>query len=345
MKRLASAVRAGRVTQIGSLRQFCAQTPQNPKTGSDYIRNIFEQQPTKFGSKHPLRTHSREPFAKPPESNTPDAQQPDLVLDDYLLHIPVWTEAEIQAIRKQDMSTWHRTPKTFSDKWAYWSFWTLKQVMNLACGQTTSKFGLNKFGESGYLFRVTLLETMAGVPGFVAAMARHMTAMRELRRDHGWIHTLLEEAENERMHLLVLLEYMKPSALFKFLTFASQGIMFAIWGGVYFCNPTLFHRFVGYFEEGAVVSYKEILDEIDAGNLEGFKEPAKPLGRAYWQLSDDATFKDVLGQILADEYHHRLVNHTFADLTIEAKKTGQIPSNPFSAQRHGSLGTAPKQEE
>ena len=27
-----------------------------------------------------------------------------------------------------------------------------------------------------------------------------------MRRDYGWIHTLLSEAENERMHLLTFLE-------------------------------------------------------------------------------------------------------------------------------------------
>ena len=26
-----------------------------------------------------------------------------------------------------------------------------------------------------------------------------------MKRDHGWIHTLLEEAENERMHLLTFM--------------------------------------------------------------------------------------------------------------------------------------------
>lgn len=37
----------------------------------------------------------------------------------------------------------------------------------------------------------------AGVPGFVAGMLRHMRSLRSMKRDHGWIHTLLEEAENE----------------------------------------------------------------------------------------------------------------------------------------------------
>jgi len=42
------------------------------------------------------------------------------------------------------------------------------------------------------------LETVAGVPGMVGAMARHLRSLRTMTRDHGWIHTLLEEAENER---------------------------------------------------------------------------------------------------------------------------------------------------
>ncbi|KAK9851537.1 hypothetical protein WJX84_001195 [Apatococcus fuscideae] len=36
-------------------------------------------------------------------------------------------------------------------------------------------------------------------------MMRHMRSLRSMKRDNGWIHTLLEEAENERMHLLTFL--------------------------------------------------------------------------------------------------------------------------------------------
>lgn len=35
----------------------------------------------------------------------------------------------------------------------------------------------------------------------VAGTLRHLNSLRKMKRDHGWIHTLLEEAENERMHL------------------------------------------------------------------------------------------------------------------------------------------------
>jgi hypothetical protein len=41
-------------------------------------------------------------------------------------------------------------------------------------------------------------------------------------RDHGWIHTLLEEAENERMHLLTFLKLRKPSLIFRLSVVATQ---------------------------------------------------------------------------------------------------------------------------
>ena len=55
-------------------------------------------------------------------------------------------------------------------------------------------------------WRLLILESVAGVPGFVAAAFRHFRSLRTLERDHGWLATLLEEAENERMHLFVCLK-------------------------------------------------------------------------------------------------------------------------------------------
>jgi ubiquinol oxidase len=40
----------------------------------------------------------------------------------------------------------------------------------------------------------------------VAGMLRHLHSMRRMKRDHGWIETLLEESYNERMHLLIFLK-------------------------------------------------------------------------------------------------------------------------------------------
>jgi hypothetical protein len=36
----------------------------------------------------------------------------------------------------------------------------------------------------------------------VAGMLRHLKSLRRMERDNGWINTLLQEAENERMHLV-----------------------------------------------------------------------------------------------------------------------------------------------
>ena len=69
--------------------------------------------------------------------------------------------------------------------------------------------------ENIWVNRIIFLETVAAVPGFVAGMHRHLACLRMLRRDHGWIHTLLEEAENERIHLLTFLEIKKPNTLFR----------------------------------------------------------------------------------------------------------------------------------
>lgn len=57
----------------------------------------------------------------------------------------------------------------------------------------------------------------------IGAMTRHLKSLRLMKRDHGWIHTLLEEAENERMHLLTALELRKPGPLFKAAVVAAQG--------------------------------------------------------------------------------------------------------------------------
>ena len=43
-----------------------------------------------------------------------------------------------------------------------------------------------------------------------------------LRRSNGWIHTLLEEAENERMHLLTFLSLRQPGMLFRGAVLVAQ---------------------------------------------------------------------------------------------------------------------------
>lgn len=40
--------------------------------------------------------------------------------------------------------------------------------------------------EEKWITRFIFLESVAGVPGMVAGMLRHLKSIRKMRRDHGW---------------------------------------------------------------------------------------------------------------------------------------------------------------
>lgn len=67
--------------------------------------------------------------------------------------------------------------------------------------------------EAQWLSRILLLESIAGVPGMVAATVRHLRSLRLMKRDGGWIHTLLEEAENERARPFFSLDRAKANGV------------------------------------------------------------------------------------------------------------------------------------
>ena len=73
-----------------------------------------------------------------------------------------------------------------------------------------SFYNPEKMNERNWINRIIFLETVAGVPGMIGGMIRHLKSLRTLEKDHGWIHHLLEEAENERMHLFVFLSMRNP---------------------------------------------------------------------------------------------------------------------------------------
>lgn len=54
-------------------------------------------------------------------------------------------------------------------------------------------------------------------------LVRHLRSLRLMRRDAGWIHTLLEESENERMHLMTFMSMKQPSIWFRALVLGAQG--------------------------------------------------------------------------------------------------------------------------
>ena len=173
------------------------------------------------------------------------------------------------------------------------------------------RFLADTFFAKRYGHRAVVLETVAAVPGMVGGMLNHLKSLRRMQDDRGWIKTLLDEAENERMHLMTFIAVAKPNWLERALVLIVQGVFFNCFFVLYLFAPRTAHRIVGYFEEEAVVSYTQYLAEIEAGRHENL--PAPRIAIDYWGLAPDARLRDVVIVVRADEAGHRDVNHDFAD--------------------------------
>jgi ubiquinol oxidase len=171
------------------------------------------------------------------------------------------------------------------------------------------RFCADRFFAKRYGHRAVVLETVAAVPGMVGGLWQHLTALRKMRDDDGWIRTLLDEAENERMHLMTFIEIAQPNQFERALIVAVQLVFYNFYFFLYLFAPRTAHRVVGYFEEEAVYSYTQYLAEVDAGRHENI--PAPKIAIDYWQLPATATLRDVIIAVRADEAEHRDVNHYF----------------------------------
>lgn len=173
------------------------------------------------------------------------------------------------------------------------------------------RFFADTFFAKRYGHRAVVLETVAAVPGMVGGLLQHLKAIRLIEEDNGWIRTLLDEAENERMHLMTFIQIAQPSLFERIIIMLTQAIFYNFYFFLYLFSPKTAHRVVGYFEEEAVISYTSYLQEIDAGKIENV--PAPQLAIDYWDLAEDARLRDVVIAVRDDEAEHRDVNHEFAD--------------------------------
>lgn len=164
---------------------------------------------------------------------------------------------------------------------------------------------------SRYGHRACVLETIAAVPGMVGGLFQHLKSLRLIHDDRGWIKALLDEAENERIHLLVYSEIAKPNVFERVLIMIVQFFFYNIYFVLYLLSPRTAHRVVGYFEEEAIHSYENYLRLVLEGKHENI--PATALGISYWNLSADARLSDMIVATIKDEMLHRDVNHEFAD--------------------------------
>ena len=187
------------------------------------------------------------------------------------------------------------------------------------------------FFKKRYGHRAVVLETIAAVPGMVAGMFVHLKSLRKIEDDRGWIKILLDEAENERMHLMTFIHIAKPTAIERFIIMIAQFIFIITYGIIYLASQRTAHRIVGYFEEEAVVSYTEYLNELESGAIPD--QPAPEIAINYWNLPLHATLKDVVRVIRDDEAGHRDVNHSFADIINLRKRKELINSKKNKVQK------------
>ncbi len=214
----------------------------------------------------------------------------------------------------------HFQPQNFSDKVAL-SFTKFL------------RFLADTFFKKRYGHRAVVLETVAAVPGMVAGMLIHLKSLRKMEDDKGWIKTLLDEAENERMHLMTFIHIAKPTFIERGIILIAQFIFIITYALIYLISQRTAHRIVGYFEEEAVVSYTEYLNELESGKIPD--QPAPEIAINYWNLPLHATLKDVVKVIRDDEAGHRDVNHKFADIIdnrVNKKKNVEIEKEQLSTK-------------
>ncbi|KAL6707872.1 inducible alternative oxidase 2 [Coniothyrium glycines] len=236
---------------------------------------------------------------------------------------PVYTHEQMHQV-----AIAHREAKTLSDKVALIAVRILRWGLNFATGYkheraivlhakdpeaARKKYAMT---EEKYMIRNVFLESVAGVPGMIAGMIRHLHSMRRMKRDNGWIESLLEESYNERMHLLVFLKLQKPGPFLRLMVLGAQGVWFNALFLAYLISPRIVHRFVGYLEEEAVITYTRQIKDLDSGNLPKWEKMEAPeIAVDYWQMPPGhRTMRDLLLYIRADESKHREVNHTLANL-------------------------------
>ena len=212
---------------------------------------------------------------------------------DLALHATEAQTLDLQAVPE----TLHATPGVFGDRVAF----TLCKMLRL---------GADLVFRKRYLHRSIVLETVAAVPGLVGGALQHLRSLRVMRGRADMVKVLMDESENERMHLMAFVALCHPSLLERLLVLLAQGIFFNGFFLLYVLSPATAHRMVGYFEEEAVVSYTRFLEQIDAGAIANMEIPE--FARGYWKLGADARLRELVAAVRQDEAHHRDVNHQLA---------------------------------
>lgn len=108
----------------------------------------------------------------------------------------------------------------------------------------------------------------------------------------------------------------EPGWFMRLAVLGTQGIFFNAFFLAYLISPRICHRFVGYLEEEAVITYSREIADLDAGKLPEWETLQAPdIAITYWNMPEGKrTMRDLLLYVRADEAKHREVNHTLGNL-------------------------------
>src|SRR5690606_9551610 len=99
-------------------------------------------------------------------------------------------------IDKGDFARRH-TPASLADRIA-------AGIVRLMEGAARLFFG-RRYGDGA-----VVLETVAAVPAMVAATLLHLKCLRRMMDDRGWVRAFMDEAENQRAHLMAFVALEQP---------------------------------------------------------------------------------------------------------------------------------------
>lgn len=135
------------------------------------------------------------------------------------------------------------------------------------------------------------------------------------------------------MHLLTFLKLAEPTWTMRCMVLGAQWVFFSGFSLAYLISPQICHRFVGYLEEEAVITYSKAIKDFDDGHLPLWEKLEAPeMAIKYWQMPENnRCMRSLLLYVRADEANHRDVNHTLGNLN-------QTDPNPFAAKPKIEIG-------
>ena len=152
----------------------------------------------------PYGPSSRRQFSTSPRTKLEEKYFPRPHNENIKITPPAWPHPVYTEQQMSDIQVAHKQTKTWSDWTAITMVRLLRFGMDTATGyshpteeakqrgswmglqEMKSWFAPSSMTERKWLVRFLFLESVAGVPGMVAASVRHLHSIRRLKRDNGW---------------------------------------------------------------------------------------------------------------------------------------------------------------